>query len=273
MVRGDRGCRVGGDGRRGRGRRGGRRRRFRRLGGQLGRAAGAPLLGRIRHRGRRVAGHGLRDAVAAGEFGSQVEHLHGRRRVIVRGVMHHCRLHLDRAGAQVGGHAVQGGFTPQTVLRHDLVELLELPQAGEIAGAFELLGPWEGEATGACEGGILPEFLMDELRLGRFAGERDTEEGLEEGEETLRRSSGEAGRSDARMKRFRADGERRPGARRRLVQNGRVFVELALKPWFAAYPLTSGCGWSRVVRPSSYLSALHDSQSHDSGAVRTGGLP
>jgi hypothetical protein len=66
---------------------------------------------------------------------------------------------VDRAVAEVGRHAVQGGFSPQTVLRHDLVELLELAQAGNVAGSFGLPGPRDREAAGAREGGILPEFL------------------------------------------------------------------------------------------------------------------
>jgi len=139
--------------------------------------------------------------------------------------MHHRRLHSDRAGAEVGRDTVQRGFTPQTALRHDLVELLELAQARNVAGSFGLPGLRDGKATGACEGGILAEFLIDKLRLGRLTGEHDADKGLQESEETLGRSSGETGRSDARMKRVRTNGERRPGARSNFVQDRRVFVE------------------------------------------------
>jgi hypothetical protein len=90
---------------------------------------------------------------------------------------------------------------------------------------FGLVDSRDGEATGACEGWIFSEFLMDELGLGRLSGERDAEEGPEHGEEALGRPSGETGRSDARKKRFGTDGNRRRLARGKLVQQRSVFVE------------------------------------------------
>ena len=143
----------------------------------------------------------------------------------MRGVVHHGRLDSDRAIAEVGRHTVQRGFCPQAVLRHDLVELLELAEAGDVALPFGLVDSRDREATGACEGWIFSEFLVDELGLGRLSGEHDAEESLEHGKETLGRSSCETGRSDVWMDRFGTDGDRRRFARSKSVQHRSIFVE------------------------------------------------
>jgi len=78
-------------------------------------------------------------------------------------------------------------------LRHELVELLKLAEAGDVALPFGLIDSRDAEATGACEGRIFAEFLVDELGLGGLSGERDAKEASEYGKETLGRPAGAGG--------------------------------------------------------------------------------
>ena len=62
----------------------------------------------------------------------QIDYLHGRVSIVMRGVVHQRRLRLDDAGSEVVSHPVQRHLAPQAGLGHDLIELLELAEAGDV---------------------------------------------------------------------------------------------------------------------------------------------
>lgn len=90
-----------------------------------------------------------------------------------------------------------GQLFPQAGLGHDLVEVLDFAEAGDVGVSFWFTRARDGEAAGAGEGGIFAEFLVDELRFGWLAADGCAEERFGEGEEALGRSAGEAEGSDA----------------------------------------------------------------------------
>jgi len=139
--------------------------------------------------------------------------------------MHDGGFGSHHAPSQIVGDSVQRQFGPQPVVGHDLVELLQFAEAGNVGPARRLFRAAHGEATGAGEGGVFAELLMDELRFGRLSGEHQSEKTVQQGEETFGRSSGEAGRSDVGVETLRPDanfGRRRFG---RLIEHCGVLVE------------------------------------------------
>ena len=75
--------------------------------------------------------------------------------MVVRGVMYDRRFLFDLPIAKIGCHLVQSDFLPQAVFGHDLVELLELAKAGDVACEFGPSRTRDGEATSAGEGRVL----------------------------------------------------------------------------------------------------------------------
>ena len=109
--------------------------------------------------------------------------------MVMRGVMNQRGLHLDLAFPQVGSDAVQGQISPQSDGGHELIELLQFAEAGNVALAFGLSGAGDREATGPPEGRVLAQPLVNEFRFGRLPGKGRAEEAMKHGEETLGRSS------------------------------------------------------------------------------------
>ena len=69
----------------------------------------------------------------------------------MRGVMHNRGFGLHGTVSQVVGNLVQRQFGPQLIFCHDLVELLQFAEAGNIGLASRLSKLGNGEAAGAGE--------------------------------------------------------------------------------------------------------------------------
>ena len=145
--------------------------------------------------------------------------------MVMRGVMNQRGLHLDLAFPQVGSDAVQGQLSPQSGGGHDLIELLQFAEAGNVALAFGLSGAGDREATGPREGRILAQPLVNEFRFGRLPGKGCAEEAIKHGEETFGRSAGEPGRSHARHDFARSDRDQRSRWLRPLVECRSPLIE------------------------------------------------
>ena len=116
----------------------------------------------------------------------------------MRGVVHDRRLELDRPTLEVLAHLRDAGEIPKTVLRHELVKLLQLSQARHVASPVSQFRVGECELAGAGVGRVVRQFLEDELRFRGSAQEREPHEGLEHREEALGRSTRKAGGHMAR---------------------------------------------------------------------------
>jgi len=144
--------------------------------------ATVPILAPTGLRGLRV---GLLEGLAFLRLPLHHGDLHGGECLVVRGVVH-CHLReLELRALDVPSDLLDREVAPEAVRRHDLVELLELPKARDVGSAVDKTCLRQGEAAGAGKGGVVPQLLVDGLRLCCAAHEHEAQEGLEQGEEVL----------------------------------------------------------------------------------------
>lgn len=129
------------------------------------------------------------------------------------------------AVSQIVGDLVQRQFGPQPVFGHDLIKLLQFAEAGNVGLAGRFFRATNGEATGAGEGRVFAELLMDELRFEGLSGEHQSEKTFQQGEETFGRSSGEAGRGNVGVEALCPNGNFRRRGTWRLVEHCGILVE------------------------------------------------
>ena len=116
--------------------------------------------------------------------------------------MHQRGFWPDAALLEVADDLIKSGLVPQPVGGHDLVKLLQLSEAGDVTLAVATCRLGESEPASASKGGIVRQFLMHGLGLGRLSPKRDSEESLQHRKEALRLFAGQAHRCSAGSQRL-----------------------------------------------------------------------
>ena len=114
----------------------------------------------------------------------------------------------DHAILQVVLDRFDPGLAPEPPVRHDLVELFELPQARNVRVSRRDLRVRQREATCPCKWRRYHQIMVNFIRRRTLAHEVNTNEGAEHPEEALQGPAGHSERSHSRSNALGSDDQR-----------------------------------------------------------------